>query len=492
MVIFPFESKIGFNNKEYIKKQTKALLERANKFNKLYLEVGGKLIDDYHAAKVLPGYDTNAKISIIKNLMKKKSVEFLICLNARAFEEERRTGGFNLSYGEFTLRLIKILKAYKFKVKNAVITFYEDQEKVKKFSLSLKKLGFNIYYLPFIKGYPFNTEKILSEEGFGKKPFIKTESEVVIITAPSPNSGKMATALAMIYQDRLNGIDSGYAKLETFPVYNLSINSYINIAYEAATADINDYNVIDPYYKKAYGKESVSYNRDVKAFALLKELIKNVISEKNFMHEYKSPTDMGVNAIKEAITNMELCEKAAKQEIIRRYFKYYVDFLRGKRNKEEYLTVEKIMKKHNISIDERICLKEARDLSKKTNKKACVIKIGKKLVSAYENKDFDALLNVMIKVLSKIGIIEKDELIKNLKKKFVLKKKIGIYDFQEKIGLNELVDFILINEKTKNKIKKLEILRGSELHSTSIINEDDENILLKLGINATSEDFFSK
>jgi uncharacterized protein (UPF0371 family) len=492
MVVFPFESKIGFNNKKYINNQTKALLERAEKFNKLYLEIGGKLIDDYHAARVLPGYDTNAKISIIKNLMKKKSVEFLICLNARAFEEERITGTFNLSYGEFTLRLIKLLDFYKFKLRNVVITFYEGQEKVKKFTLMLKNLGFNIYYLPFIEGYPFNTEKILSEEGFGKKPFIKTESEVVIITAPSPNSGKMATALAMIYQDRLNGIDSGYAKLETFPVYNLSINSYINIAYEAATTDINDYNVIDPYYKKAYGKESVNYNRDVKAFSLLKELIKNIISEKNFMHEYKSPTDMGVNKIKEAITDMKLCEKAAKQEIIRRYFKYYVDFLRGKRRQEEYLKVDKLMKKHNINIDERICLKEARRLSKKINKEACVIKVGKKLFSAYESKDFDALSKVMIKVLSDIGITEKNELIKNLKRTFALKKKIGIYDFQEKIGLNDLASFIFINEKTKDKIKKLEILRGSELHSTSMIKEDDENILLKLGINTTSENFFSQ
>ena len=444
MVVLPFENKFCFDNEKYIRGEIKALSERASHFHKLYLEFGGKLIRDYHAARVLPGYDTDVKLKILKGLAKKKSVEFLVVINARYVENNKPTGSLSLTYTEFAEEMIEDLRKKGFTVNTTVISFFEGQKKAKALAAKLRKKGLSIYYTYPIKGYPRSFKNILSAKGFGKKPYLKTESDIVVVTAPGPNSGKMATALMAVYQDYLRGKDSGYAKLETFPVWNLPLNSAVNLAYEAATADIGDYNAYDPFYEKAYGKKAVNYNRDIAAYPLLHRLIEKITSPNNYMRShYLSPTNMGVNMVGFCFLprKQRLCEKAARAEIIRRYFRYKAMYSKGKLKDSAYKRVLSLMRKHKIKLAERKVVEKARKI------KGAALQINGKI---YTTKGPKAYLLTFEKLFGRPSPSLKS----------------------------------LFRQLTK---KEKALLMGSELHSLVEIPEKDERLLLDMGINATWE-----
>ncbi len=444
MVVLPFESKICFDNDKYIREEIRALSERAENFHKLYLEFGGKLIMDYHAARVLPGYNTDVKLKVLKGLTKKKSMEFLPVINTRYIENDKPTGSLSLSYTEFAEEMLTDLEKKGFSVNTVVISFFEGQKKAKALAARLRREGYSIYYTYPIKGYPRAFKNILSTRGFGKKPYIKTESDIVVVTAPGPNSGKMATALMAVYQDYLRGEDSGYAKLETFPIWNLPLNSAVNVAYEAATADIGDYNAYDPFYEEAYNKKAVNYNRDIEAFPLLRRLIEKITSPTNYMRaHYLSPTDMGVNRVGFSIKRGKraLCEKAARAEIIRRYFRYKAMFVRRELSDTAYKRVLALMKRLKIKLAERQVVEKARKLN------GAALQVNGRVYTAKGPKAYLLALE-----------------------RFVGKPAASLKSLSRELS-----------KEQKSK------LLGSELHTLGEIPEEDERLLLKLGVNATWE-----
>ncbi|MBS3172022.1 DUF1846 family protein [Candidatus Woesearchaeota archaeon] len=324
----------GFDSKKYIKAQTKAIKDRIKKYEKFYLEFGGKLVYDYHASRVLPGYDPTNKIKILKTL---KNRDIIYCVNAKNIQKKKVLGDFNLTHDEQTLKDIKDLKSFGIKVNFVVITLYKNQ-KLTQFIRKLKKQRVKVIIHREIKGYPNNISLIL--KGYEQQPYIPTKNKLVIITGPAGGSGKMATALIQINHERKNNIKSSFAKFETFPIWNLKRDHPVNIAYEAATADLNDKNKIDTYHKKAYGITAVNYNRDIFNFKILKRIM---TSSDNF--SYKSPTDMGLNMAKVGIINDKICREAAKQEIIRRYFVYYKEFKQGKETIDTLNRMKQILRK---------------------------------------------------------------------------------------------------------------------------------------------------
>ncbi|RME79912.1 MAG: DUF1846 family protein [Methanobacteriota archaeon] len=488
----PFKGSYGFNNSKYVDAQSKAIISRAEKFHKLYLEFGGKLLQDFHAARVLPGYESNAKIEVLRKLKKVKDIEFLLCINSD-YIEEGKFSSVGLSYRDFSLKMVDSLREMGFDVKTAVFTFNKGQKKVKELAKIMKRKGLSVYYTPYIKGYPKNVAEITSVRGFRKRPFIKTTKRVVVVTGAGPTSGKMATCLTMVYQDYVRGKDSGYAKFETFPIWNLPLSSNINGAYEAATADLGDYNVVDGYHKKAYGFAATSYNRDFEAFSLLTRIIR-LLPESNYMHSYKSPTDMGINMAKEGITDEELCERAARQEIIRRLFKYRVGLLKGKNGEDAVIRVRKLMRNRKIAINERQVVEIARKEKKKSVVKpavGCSLEVGKTVVKARNSKRMHAEAGAIIKALKKLAGAKKDVLdedaIRSIRK---LRKEI-----YGKVGENlTLKEALLVlamssakNRKAKKAMDMLNELRGAELHTTHMISEEEDRFFLRLGINATSD-----
>lgn len=326
---------LGFDSKKYISIQTKAIKERIKKYDKLYLEFGGKLVYDHHASRVLPGYEPTNKIKILKKL---KDIEIIYCVSAKNIQRKKVLGDLNLKHDEQTLKDIKDLKVFGLKVNFVVITMYRNQ-RLNSFIKKLKRHGIKVIIHKEIKGYTEkNINKILN--GYNEQPYIPTKSKIVIITGPAGGSGKMATGLIQIFHERKDNIKSGFAKFETFPVWNLRKNHPINVAYEAATADLKDKNKLDSYHKKAYGITAINYNRDIFNFKILKRIMKGA---EDFY--YKSPTDMGLNMIKKGIINSKLCKEAAKQEIIRRYFVYYKNFRQGNETIDTLNRMKQILRK---------------------------------------------------------------------------------------------------------------------------------------------------
>lgn len=331
--------KRGFDSKKYIQAQTVSILKRINEFDKLYLEFGGKLTYDGHASRVLPGFNPTTKVNLLKNL---GNFEIIYCVNANDLHSKKRLGDFEISYKEQAIKDIKDIRKKGLNVKHLCITFYKDRKDVNIFKKVIENLGINVYLHREIEGYPNKTKKILN--GFLKQDFIKTKAKLIIVTGASSGSGKMATAMAQIYHERKNGIKAGFSKYELFPIWDLPLKHPINIAYEAATADIGDYNMIDPYYLKEYHKKAVNYNRDVENFAILKKIYSLVAGEKINL-KFKSPTDMGVNKAKEGISDENVCKKAAIREIKRRYKFYEKEFKAGRENQQTIKRMEKILKK---------------------------------------------------------------------------------------------------------------------------------------------------
>lgn len=482
--------KKGFDNQKYIKKQTEFILERVKKFNKLYLEFGGKLYGDFHAARVLPGYDPNTKIEILKQL---KDIEIIFCVSAKDIQKGKIRGDFGLTYDNATLKMIHDLRDLGINVSTVVINRFADEPLAIKFKKFLDQININSYFQAEIQGYPADIEKIISEEGYGKNPYIKTKNKIIVVTGVGGGSGKMSTCLSQLYFDSKKGINAGFAKFETFPIWNLPLEHPVNLAYEAATADIGDFNMIDSFHLEAYGKSAVNYNRDIENFSIMKHILDKISS-----CPYKSPTDMGVSMTKEGIIDEEIVKEAAKQEIIRRYFRYKKEFTRGLGEEEPIKKVEKLMLKLNLKPENRkvstYALEASEEAKKKNNGFFCGSAIELLNGRIIKGKSSNLLHSESAAILNAIkelaGIPDEikllsENIIENVNK---LKKELKT---DESLNVEELIIALSISAATNPSaafcIKKLKELNGCEMHSTYFPSEEDESGLRMLGINITTD-----
>jgi uncharacterized protein (UPF0371 family) len=491
--------KKGFDNQKYLEKQTQAILERMEQFHgKLYLECGGKLLYDYHASRVLPGFNPNVKIEVFKKL--KDKIDVIICIYAGDIERKKIRGDFGITYDVDTLKMIDDFSEYGLRVKAVVITRYEDQPSATQFKQLLERRGIAVYTHKKTKGYPTNIDLIVSEEGYGANSFIETDREIVIVTGPGPGSGKLATCLSQLYHDHKQGLKSGYAKFETFPVWDLPLNHLANVAYEAATADLGDINRVDHFHLEAYGVTAINYNRDLDAFPLLKRIVEKITRTKSF---YKSPTDMGVNRIAKGIIDHKICEEASKQEIIRRYYRSSCEYAMGFGTQDAVDKEILLMEDYNIKTSDRPVVTasiekraEGFRLKKGTDGivSAAALQLSPTLIVTGLNSPLlhsaSALILNAIKTLAEIpdtmDLIPKNiiESIKTMKQELLGKSSVSL-DVDE--VLIALAVSAASNPAAEAGMKHLNKLRGTDAHLTHIPTGGDEAGLRKLGINVTSD-----
>ena len=477
--------KKGFDNAKYVKIQSAKIRERFGLFDKLYLEVGGKLFDDSHAARVLPGFKNDAKINMFKEL--KDDLEIIYCINAGDIERNKTRGEYGITYDTEILKLISNSKKMGFSVNSVVITLYNNQVSVDKFIKKLNRNGIKTYIHTFTKGYPTDVDTIVSEEGYGANPYIETTKPLILVNAPGPGSGKLATCLSQIYHEHIRGVNAGYAKFETFPVWNLPLKHPVNLAYEAATADLKDVNMIDPFHLEKYGETAVNYNRDIEMFPVLKNILAKV-SDKDI---YYSPTDMGVNMIGYCIRDNDIVEEAAKKEIVRRYYHETNNYKLGLSDSDNYEKVKLLM--NEIGIDENYLdvIKPALDKSKKENLPVISIKIGKKIITGKQTDLLtpasSAVLNA-IKHLSKIPDDIKLLSPNVLEPMIKLKKDLNNGN---RLTLPEVLTALSIcsatNSMTETALSNLTKLRDCEAHATYIVDNGDKKTLKGLKVNLTCE-----
>ena len=480
-------TELAFDSKQYLKMQRDKILERIKMFDgKLYLEFGGKMFEDYHAARVLPGYEPNNKIRLLTEL--KDKVEIIICINANNIEHSKLRGDTGISYDQELLRIVDALKALDLYVGSVVITQYAHQPAADTFRKQLKADGIKSYLHYPIPGYPTDVDFIVSPEGLGKNDHIKTSRQLVVVTAPGPGSGKMATCISQLYNDSRKGIKSGYAKFETFPVWNLPLNHPVNLAYEAATADLNDVNMIDPFHLDAYGVTAINYNRDVEIFPVLNRLFEAIQNES----PYKSPTDMGVNMVGYCIVNDEAAKEASKQEILRRYYKTVVEAWRDEINPESVEKIKVLMNKADVSPEDRACVGVARAKAEATGAPAMAIELPNgKIITGKTSSLFGPSAAAIINAIkSMAGISKNKHLIEPAYVKPIQDLKIkNLGNHNPRLHTDELLIALSIvaqtNETCAEAMKQLSSLKGSEAHSTVILPTEDANMYRKLGINVT-------
>ena len=493
----------GFNSEKYIKEQASAILERVKMFNnKLYLEFGGKLLFDYHASRVLPGFDPNVKMRLLLQL--KDKADILLCIYAGDIERKKVRADFGITYDVDALKLIDDLRDWGLGILGVVITRFDNQPSAKIFKNRLERRNIKVYTHRFTKGYPTDIELIVSDEGYGANEYIPTEKPLVIVTGPGPGSGKLATSLSQLYHDYKRGIKAGYAKFETFPIWDLPLKHPVNIAYEAATADIGDFNLIDSFHLEAYGKPAVNYNRDVEIFPVLKCILEKLTGTEPI---YKSPTDMGVNQANSGIIDDKVVSWAAEQEVIRRYFRYSCEYAMGFVDKDTVQRAELLMKELNVTPEDRTVVKPARKAALEAEKQ----KKGNKGIfcgAAIELKDgtiltgknsplMHAASSLILNAIKQLAGIDDQihlvssviiESISSLKKDILSAKSISL-------DLEEALVSISISATTdptaKKALEKLKELKGCEIHLTHIPTPGDEAGLKKLGVNLTSEPSFS-
>lgn len=495
--------KNAFDNEKYLKAQTKAILERVSRFDdKLYLEFGGKILFDYHASRVLPGFDPNVKMRLFQKLKEKADV--ILCIYAGDIERRKIRADFGITYDADALKLIDDLKEWGIEITAVVITRFNNQPCAKIFKNKLEHRGVKVYTHKFTKGYPKDIDTIVSDKGYGANEYIRTKKPLVIVTAPGPGSGKLATCLSQLYHDYRKGKKSGYAKFETFPIWNIPLKHPVNIAYEAATADLKDFNQVDPFHLETYSKTAINYNRDVEVFPVLKRILEKITGDEAM---YKSPTDMGVNRAGFGIVDDKVIQNAAKQEIIRRYFRYSCEYILGLVDKETVERVEALMEEVNIKPEDRNVIipaqKAAKDAerSKKGNKGIfCGAAIELKNGAIVTGKNFplmhatSSLILNAIKVLSdvpdKIHLLSPSiiESIGNLKKDISGQKSVSL-DMEE--AMIALSISAITNPTAKLCMDKLKELSGCEVHITHIPTPGDEAGLRRLGVNLTTEPNFS-
>ena len=480
--------KIGFSSELYNTLQSQKIKERIARFGKLYLEFGGKLFDDYHAARVIPGFEPDGKVKMLLEM--KDDVEIVIAISADDIERSKRRGDIGITYDEDTLRLIDSFRGIGLYVGSVVLTHYRGQQAADKFMRRLEALGIRCYKHYIIPEYPSNVSLVISEEGFGRNDFIETSRSLIVVTAPGPGSGKMATCLSQLYHEHLRGISAGYAKFETFPMWDLPLKHPVNLAYEAATADLNDVNMIDPYHLEAYGVSAVNYNRDVEIFPVLEAMFRMIYGES----PYKSPTDMGVNMIGSCITDDEVCREAARQEIIRRYYASACSVLQGLSDPTELKKIELIMNSSEISTADRPVIGAALERAEETGGPAVAIELSDGRIITGKTTDLlgaasACLLNAM-KAIS--GIRKKTLLIpKNIIEPIQHLKIEHLGNRNPRLHTDELLIALSVcavtNPLAEEAIDALGELRGCEAHSTVILSHADEELFRRLGVNITFE-----
>ncbi len=481
--------KIGFDNDKYLQIQSEHIKERIAKFdNKLYLEFGGKLFDDFHASRVLPGFEPDSKLRMLMHMS--DMAEIVMVINASDIELNKMRGDLGITYDVDVQRLIGEFESRGLYVSSIVITQYQGQESARMFKERMESKGYSVYLHYIIEGYPSNIGKIISEDGFGKNDYIKTSRPLVVITAPGPGSGKMATCLSQLYHDNTRGIKAGYAKFETFPIWNVPLKHPINLAYEAATADLNDVNMIDPFHLEAYGETTVNYNRDIEIFPVLSAIFEAVYGESI----YKSPTDMGVNMAGNCIIDDDACRDASNQEIIRRYYSALNRVAEEKGSENEVYKIELLMKQAKISTDFRKVTVAANERAERLQVPCAAIELMDGTVITSRTSELlgasAALLINALKYLAgidhEIRLIRPEAIlpIQDLKVRFLGGRNPRLHTDEVLIALTFAG---MTDENAKRALEQLPKLRGCQVHTTVMLADIDKHIFKRLGVELTSD-----
>lgn len=481
--------RLGFDNEKYLQMQSKRIKERISQFGgKLYLEFGGKLFDDYHASRVLPGFKPDSKINMLVQL--KDEAEIVLVISAGDIEKNKVRGDLGITYDADVLRLIDAFRGYGLYVGSVVLTQFSGQASAVAYEKKLEGLGIRVYKHYPIEGYPANIPHIVSEDGFGKNDYIETERSLVVITAPGPGSGKMATCLSQLYHENKRGVKAGYAKFETFPIWNIPLRHPVNLAYEAATADLNDVNMIDPFHLEAYGETTINYNRDVEVFPVLNAMFEQIYGES----PYKSPTDMGVNMVGNCIFDDKAVCQAARTEIVRRYYKALCDHRKGLLADDVIYKLELLMKQAGTSIADRTVATAANKRAEETGEPAVAIELPDgTIVTGKTSALLGASSAMLLNALKKLaGIAKEVKLIAPEIIEPIQKLKVGhLGNRNPRLHTDEVLialSICAVNEpKAALALKQLEKLKCCEVHSTVILSSVDENVFKKLGINLTCE-----
>ncbi len=493
----------GFDNEAYLKEQTAAILERVNQFHdKLYLEFGGKIMFDYHAARVLPGFDPNVKMRLLQKL--KDKIDIILCIHAGAIEQKKIRADFGITYDTDALKTIDDFKDWGIDITAVVITRYQNQPPARSFKNKLERNGIKVYTHKFTKGYPSNVDLIVSDEGYGSNEHIETSKPIVVVTGPGPGSGKLATCLSNLYHESKLGVKAGYAKFETFPIWNLPLSHEVNIAYEAATVDLKDLVQIDHHHLEAYNVKTVNYNRDIEAFPLLKRIIEKITGEASM---YKSPTDMGVNRASAGIVNDAIIRDASHQEIIRRFFRCAVEYAMGMVDRDTVDRAELIMEKVNAKVENRTVVKPSRIAAENARKEgkgnegiycgaAIELKDGTIITgknSALMHASSSLILNTtkhLAGLPDDMHLLPKSSMdsLTYLKKEILTGKMISL-DLEETLIV--LGISAISNPAAQLAVQKLKELRNCEVHLTHIPTPGDEAGLRKLHVNLTCDPEFS-
>lgn len=482
-------NEIGFDSDKYLKIQSEKIKERIELFdNKLYLEFGGKIFDDYHASRVLPGFRPDNKIKLLKQF--KDDLEVIFCINAADIEKSKIRADYGISYELELLRLIEKLQDQGIYINSVVVTMFHEGNNISHLEKLLKERNIKIYIHKPTKGYPDDVETIASEEGYGKNPYIETTKKLVVVTAPGPNSGKLGTCLSQLYHEYKKGVKAGYAKFETFPVWNLSLLDPVNIAYEAATVDLKDVNMIDPFHLEAYGESAVNYNRDISSFPILKNILMKITGKEI----YKSPTDMGVNMIKQCIIDEQVVKQASIDEIIRRYYNTLCDFKQKLCGEDTVEQAKSLMDKLELSLSDREVARVANEVAKEKGVDVLAIKLNNgKIITGKESKILSCTSAAFLNAIKEITGIPDQE--------YLLSPSVldGIYKMKQKTSYNtayflDLPEVLIAlsicsvtNPIIEKALNELEKLRGCDAHCSYILDKSELNALKNLGINLTCE-----
>ena len=484
--------KIGFDNQKYLSMQSEHIRERINQFdNKLYLEFGGKLFDDYHASRVLPGFAPDSKLQMLMQLS--DQAEIVVVISAGDIEKNKVRGDLGITYDVDVLRLIEAFRGKGLYVGSVAITQYTGQKSADAFKKKLEKLNIPVYILYSIDGYPNNVSHIVSDEGYGKNDYIKTTRPLVVITAPGPGSGKMATCLSQLYHEQKRGVRAGYAKFETFPIWNIPLKHPVNLAYEAATADLNDVNMIDPFHLEAYGETTVNYNRDVEIFPVLEAMFERIFGE----CPYKSPTDMGVNMAGNCIIDDEVCQEASRQEIIRRYYQAKAGLVDGSKKEDEVFKLELLMKQAHITPQDRKVVGAAMERAEQTGAPAAAMELPDgKIVTGKTSDLLGPSAALLLNALKELAGISHEthilspaaiEPIQILKTAYLGSRNPRLHTDEILIALSSST---ALNPAAQKALDQIPNLKGCQVHTSVMLSQVDIQTFKRLGIQLTSESIY--
>lgn len=485
--------KTGFNNDKYLKIQSEYIRERIGKFgDKLYLEFGGKLVDDYHASRVLPGFEPDSKLKMLLQLA--DQAEIVIVISADAIERNKKREDLGITYDKDVFRLIEEYRNYGLYVGSVVVTMFTGQPAAVAFKEKLEKRGIKVYRHYNIEGYPTNVSHIVSDEGFGKNDYVETTRPLVVVTAPGPGSGKMATCLSQLYHENKRGIKAGYAKFETFPIWNIPLKHPVNLAYEAATADLNDVNMIDPFHLEAYGVTTVNYNRDIEIFPVLNAVFEEIYGE----NPYKSPTDMGVNMAGNCIVDDDVVSEASRMEIIRRYYKAVKAVAEGEDIENEVYKIELLMKQAKITTDDRKVTVAAKERAEKLGVPTAAIELGDgTIITSKTTELLGASAALLLNALKYLGGIDHDthliapnafEPIQDLKTTYLGSRNPRLHSDEVLIALALSA---LDDENARTAMEQLPKLSGCQVHTSDMLTDVDIKTFKKLNVDLTSEPVFT-